>query len=422
MAMGVFLDNEIMYDRALRYFTGLPCRPDDIPYQSGPPIISENPVATNDFFRTYTTSGYHSTIPDYGFNGVLKYYFWENGQGQESSRDQDHNALGIGMAASMAEIAWNQGDDVYSMYDNRILKAYEWGLRYNVSYKYPFPDQPTPWEPAGYTAEEGVATFENSLYIQRHDRSGRWYSLNVSPHYESNLTNISRGNFKGNKRPVYEVAMAHYGIREGLDPEKLKWTKRALDISNDEYGYERTGWSLDHLGWGGLTFHRKEWMAGDPGRWENGERIHEMPMLPCTIKAVDYDFFTGNGEGRTYHNKGTEKSALYRTDGTVEIIQDDGNFVVTNMETDEWMNYTIGVPATGNYDIYVEYKASAKAGLKFAVYDGTPATGTLNASKDYIERKVTGIKLPAGACVLRMEVTGASNVLQVRSIRIVASK
>lgn len=32
MAIGVFLDNEIMYDRALRYLQGAPSRADDIPY------------------------------------------------------------------------------------------------------------------------------------------------------------------------------------------------------------------------------------------------------------------------------------------------------------------------------------------------------------------------------------------------------
>ena len=36
LSMGVFLDNRIMYDRALRYFKGLPHRSDDIPYASGP--------------------------------------------------------------------------------------------------------------------------------------------------------------------------------------------------------------------------------------------------------------------------------------------------------------------------------------------------------------------------------------------------
>ena len=36
LTMGVFLDNRTMYERALRYFTGQPHKPGDMPYASGP--------------------------------------------------------------------------------------------------------------------------------------------------------------------------------------------------------------------------------------------------------------------------------------------------------------------------------------------------------------------------------------------------
>lgn len=424
MAMGVFLDNDIMYDRALRYFSGLPCRADDIPYQSGPPNnLSANPNSTNAYFRAYAAaSSYQKIIPDYGYNGVLKYYIWENGQSQESSRDQDHCALGLGMVASMAEMAWNQGDDVYSLYDNRILTGYEWGLRYNLSYLYPgrFPEQPTAWEPTGFTTEENVATFENGLFIQRRDRTGRWYSLNVNPHNESvNTATISRGKIDNcNQRPICEMAIAHYGIRAGLPAEKMLWTQRTLDIFNKEKGYEKSGWSLDHLGWGGLTFHRAEWMAGDPCTWINENPKFSMPEVPCTIKAVDYDFYTGDGEGRTYHNKGTAKNNVYRTDGTVEIVKDGADYVVTNMETGEWLNYTLGASVTGTYNIIVTYKASSETQLSFAANNGEPLIETLSASTVFQEHTITGLRLNPGVSVLRMEVTGASNVLQLRDIRV----
>ncbi|WP_233532389.1 RICIN domain-containing protein [Paenibacillus alkalitolerans] len=87
--MAVFLDNRTMYDRALRYFTGQAHRPDDIPYVSGR-SPSGDQIGDNEYFTTFKHLGSQGTIPDYGYNGVLKHYIWENGQNQESSRDQQH--------------------------------------------------------------------------------------------------------------------------------------------------------------------------------------------------------------------------------------------------------------------------------------------------------------------------------------------
>lgn len=142
--MGVFLDNRVMYDRALRYLKGLPHRSDDIPYVSGP----SNPgtqSATNVYFDTFQ-SNKQSTVSDWGYNGVLRNYIWSNGQNQESSRDQQHAFLGLGMIEGIADVAWNQGDDVWNYLDNRLLKGFEFIGRYNTSYVQSYTDQTTPWD------------------------------------------------------------------------------------------------------------------------------------------------------------------------------------------------------------------------------------------------------------------------------------
>ncbi len=54
MAMGIFMDNDIIYDRAVRYLTGLPHRADDLPYPSGPRSVSANPSSTYDYYDEYT--------------------------------------------------------------------------------------------------------------------------------------------------------------------------------------------------------------------------------------------------------------------------------------------------------------------------------------------------------------------------------
>jgi hypothetical protein len=54
----------------------------------------------------------------------------ETGQLQESGRDQAHAQLGIGLLAALCETARNQGDDLYSTDDNRLLKGFEYKASY----------------------------------------------------------------------------------------------------------------------------------------------------------------------------------------------------------------------------------------------------------------------------------------------------
>lgn len=76
---------------------------------------------------------------DSDHNGCLKNYIDpETGQCQESGRDQTHAQLGLGTMAEICEIAWKQGDDLYSAYDDLILKGFEYTAKYNVGLNVPF--------------------------------------------------------------------------------------------------------------------------------------------------------------------------------------------------------------------------------------------------------------------------------------------
>jgi hypothetical protein len=97
MAMGVFLNDRAMFDRAVDY------------YRNG--------------------SG----------NGRLTHYIInETGQCQESGRDQQHVQLGIAHLAEAAEIGWNQGLDLYAADDNRLLKGFEYTAKYCLGEDVPF--------------------------------------------------------------------------------------------------------------------------------------------------------------------------------------------------------------------------------------------------------------------------------------------
>lgn len=424
LAMGVFLDDEIIYDRALRYLKGLPHRADDIPYASGPPENSASPVSTNQYFDAYAYNGTSDEVVDYGYNGVLEHYIWENGQCQESSRDQDHAILGVGMYASLAEIAWNQGDDLYGFLDYRILLGYEYALRYNVSYAYSFSDQTDPWEP----------TSENGSFLQRRDRTGRWFSKSVNPHYESDFDRVSRGNFHSNKRPIYEVAYAHYNVRQGLPESKMKWLMRSREISLQEYGQEKNGWSLDHLGWGGLTCYRVAGMAGDPCSFEDGEVVFGVHELPGTIEAEDFDYFSSVGEGRTYHDKSaTNLGGSYSNDADVDIEETSaGDYVLTEIEDGEWLTYTIAVKDPMSFGVKINYSASSAGSRIKLEVDGIDHTGEVdlpfgvNGSTGindwqnlYIE---PNIELAEGVHVLRIHFSGTSDVSKINSFTFLPGK
>lgn len=101
------------------------------------------------------------------------------GQGQESGRDQGHEQLAVGLTGDIAQVAWNQGVDLWGHDDHRILANFEYAARYNLGGDVPFtPDL---------------------------DRTGKYLKTTVSA--------VGRGTLP----PIYEMAYAHYAGVRGLD-------------------------------------------------------------------------------------------------------------------------------------------------------------------------------------------------------------
>jgi hypothetical protein len=431
MAMGIFMDNRIMYDRALRYLTAQAHRSDDLPYQSGPAIASNSPNPStasnpsNAYYNEYNQIApyYSSTTIDYGFDDQLQHYFYENGQTQESARDQGHALLGVSLVLSISEIAWNQGDDIYSYNSNSLLKALEYALRYNASLEYQFPDQMTPWEP----------TIASGEFIKRRSRSGRWESLKINPWNANDLTRLTRGaSFKGDNSPLYELALSHFKDRLGLSEDQYKWTKRVHEISIQESGFEQQGFDVDHPGFGGLTFRRPNLCYGDPVGTNNGIPILQMNTIPGTIEAENFDYLKGAGEGKTFHDISTSNTGnQYRTTESVDIesCSDTGaGYNIKDVEPGEWLNYTVSVPSTGYYTIKIRYAAiNANGKIRFE-FDGTDKTaevsvpfGASNSSgpqdwKDFIV--ANGIVLNKGVQSMRIFISGSAVAFKLNSITI----
>ncbi|NII81193.1 alginate lyase family protein [Pedobacter sp. SG908] len=172
MAIAVFNDDHEMFDRAVDF------------YYKGP-----------------------------GNGSLLHYVVNEDGQCQESGRDQPHCMLGIGHLAEMCEIGWNQGMDMYSFAQNRLLKGFEYTARYNLGEDVPF--QPY------------------------NDISGRFPADKISI------------NGRGKLRSIFEQVYNHYAFRvKGIPADQYRYTKRAAD----ELRPEGAGFNADNAGFGTLFF------------------------------------------------------------------------------------------------------------------------------------------------------------------------
>ncbi|WP_243348116.1 DUF4979 domain-containing protein [Parabacteroides sp. FAFU027] len=425
MAMGIFLDNEIMYDRALRALKGLPHRPDDLPYPAGPPVTTTSPLPSSnayyDEFKITAPFAPDKKIEDYGYNEAIENYIWETGQGQETSRDQGHAVLGVSIILTICEMAWNQGDDIYSFLNNRPLKGMEYALRYNLSYKYSFPDQPKPWEPTEQSGE----------FIQRKDRSGRWLSKAPNPYNGNDLNRLTRGvNVVSGQTPIEELVLGHYQGRLQMKDDSVKWTRRTLDIVQKETGVEQGGFDVDHPGWGGLTFHRPKDCAGDPCTFVNGRPVFALPTIPGKIEAEDFDFFQTKANGKSYNDlTPTNTGGKYRTGESVDISTcPTGGYQVVNIQPGEWLNYTVNIPINSAYDVKINYAAANSNGKIKVAFDGADKTTWVNvpfggesstAATDFKTVTIAKqIPLSAGVQSIRIYFDGAANAFTLNNIQI----
>jgi len=86
-------------------------------------------------------------------HGVYYMHPGHFGQWEESGRDQGHSTLGMSLGGDVMEMAWNQGDDLYGLYNNRFLSAAEYVARSNLldengkTYPMPYVPEQDPSQP-----------------------------------------------------------------------------------------------------------------------------------------------------------------------------------------------------------------------------------------------------------------------------------
>ena len=160
------------------------------------------------YYKTGAGNGTSSHAVHYIHPGKL-------GQWQESGRDQGHCTLGIGLAASFCEMAWNQGDDMYGYDDNRFLAGAEYVAKSNLR-----------------------------------DASGAFYSVPfVAYRTQTQYSPVFATGGQGHRRPVWEMVLNHYTNRRGLAAPYTALQAAQLRAEGD-------AGNGDQLGFGTLTFSR----------------------------------------------------------------------------------------------------------------------------------------------------------------------
>ncbi|MEE2808877.1 MAG: GDSL-type esterase/lipase family protein, partial [Verrucomicrobiota bacterium] len=150
-------------------------------------------------------------------NGSINHLIvYPSGQCQETTRAQHYAQLGLGLLGGAAEIAWNQGVDLYGWNDNRILKGFE------------------------YTAKYGLG--EDVPYQHYLDRTGK-YGLGGQHKNYTKISTVSRGNFY----PIFEKPFNHYTKRRNIE---APYSSRVVQLKRPE------GPSRDYVGLGTLTHWR----------------------------------------------------------------------------------------------------------------------------------------------------------------------
>lgn len=159
-AMGIYLDDRAMFDRAVDYY-----------------LKGEG-------------------------NGAIRNYVNALGECQESGRDQAHTRMGRGFLGCACEMAWKQGVDLYGASSNRLAVGFEYTAKYNLGHD-------VPYEP--YRSFEG-AYFNRSISPKARGRFAPIYERIVY-HYHGR---------KGLEMPYSRQVVAKGGI-EGRGGAHVPW-------------------------------------------------------------------------------------------------------------------------------------------------------------------------------------------------------
>ncbi|GAA3794061.1 alginate lyase family protein [Streptomyces phyllanthi] len=187
MAIGILCDDGAKYDQAVNYF------------------------------KTGAGNGSIKKAVPFLYANVEGY---DLGQWQESGRDQGHTVMGMGQMGAICEMAWNQGDDLYSYDGRRFMKAAQYVAKYNLGMNVPY---------TTYTWGTGTNCAQQSQTV------------------------IGSGS-RGQARPVWAMLHYHYNRRLYLDDRYISQMCFSVAPEGGGGDYGTTSGGFDQLGFGTLMY------------------------------------------------------------------------------------------------------------------------------------------------------------------------
>ncbi len=253
-------------------------------------------------------------------DGRLTHYIYENGQCQESGRDQQHTQLGLAHMGDACQIAWNQGLDLYGAVQDRLLRGFEYTAGYNLGDRVEFhPDI---------------------------DRTGKYRHQKISP--PSTL------------RPIYEQIFAHYHVQLGLPTPAVERAVAELRPEGAAHGADHTGFGTLLYALNPSDVDRRPISALPAALHACAEQqgIELEWLKPCREESISVERATGDhpferiASGITdtvYLDTSVQAGARYKYRvrmRTAELFSADANVVeVVNGIPRGWTHYVLGDPA-----------------------------------------------------------------------------
>lgn len=153
-----------------------------------------------------------------------------SGQHGETGRDQGHSYGHMLAMSFCARVLWNQGIDLFSFMDNRLLALGEYYARYNLGVETPFVPLGTTdeyytsnWGEPGFVAEPSAYSILHSAYVVRKGMSAPYLSLKLAaqPLNMDAFMYLKTGD-KSTARPLPEVRRpSHSPIGAGFEDKDI---------------------------------------------------------------------------------------------------------------------------------------------------------------------------------------------------------